>query len=210
MIGGKRVLALIPARGGSKSIPLKNIARCDGEPLISYTTEAARNSKYIDEIVTSTDNDKIAEVALCYGSDVIDRPAHLATDEATTEAVVMHAICALDDTFDIVCLLQPTSPLRTASDIDGCLELLMSNRSAVSVCESHHVIFDGTEPKRRQDRPPTLVLNGAVYCCYVSDFMEHRAFITGQTAPYVMPQERSVDIDTQADLEYASYLLGKL
>ncbi len=209
MIGDKRVLGLIPARGGSKGIKNKNIARCDGERLIYYTIEAARESKYIDEIVTSTDNEKIAEVALDYGGDVIDRPAHLATDEATTEAVVMHAICALHDTFDIICLLQPTSPLRTAADIDGCLELLMSHRSAVSVCESHHVVFDGTNPKRRQDRPSTLVLNGAVYCCYVSDFMEHRAFITGKTVPYIMPAERSIDIDTPADLEYASYLLSK-
>ncbi len=209
MIAGKRVLALIPARGGSKGIKNKNIAECAGDSLISYTIFAAYRSKYIDHVVTSTDDNKIYAEAIDCGSHVIDRPAHLATDEAGTEGVVLHAIGALRDTFDIICLLQPTSPLRTAADIDGCLELLMTYESAVSVCEGHHVVFDGTEPKRRQDRPPTLVLNGAVYCCYVKDFMEHRAFITGKTAPYVMPPERSVDIDTPADLEYASYLLSK-
>lgn len=231
MINGKRVLGLIPARGGSKGIPLKNIQPCGGKPLIAWTIEAARESKYIDRAVVSTDSGDIAR--LC--DDTLMRPASLATDEAPMEGVVLHALDNLPD-YDICVLLQPTSPLRTAGDIDGALEqleapyfttsdikeaisalgdrlagsIIPSRRydSVVSVHESYAVPFTGEDPPRRQDRNPTLFLNGAIYAFRVDYFKRVKKFVTPESVPFVMPAERAVDVDIPLELSLASLLIG--
>ena len=138
MIGGQSVLGLIPARGGSKGVPGKNLRTVGGKPLIAWTVSAAHRAKTLDRVILSTDDAEIAEVARAYDCDVpFMRPAELATDDAAMLDVVRHAIRSLEETYDYVVLLQPTSPLRTAGDIDAAVELCHGDQAAtcVSVCE---------------------------------------------------------------------------
>ncbi len=204
------VVAIVPARGGSKSIPKKNIQPCAGKPLLAWTISAAKASKYITEVIVTSDDDDILAVARNeHTVTTIRRPAELATDEAEMPPVILHALEFYR--YKIAVLLQPTSPLRTAEDIDGALELLISSgaKTVTSVYESHAVVFDGTDPKRRQDRTPTLLLNGAVYCFDVARFRETHTLIDKDTVPFVMPQSRSVDIDAPVDMALASLMIGR-
>lgn len=227
MIGGRKVLALIPARGGSKGIPGKNITPLAGKPLIAWTIEAARASAHVDEVVLTTDDDGIAKVGLRFGASVpFMRPQALATDEASTMDVVFDALDRLPG-FDVVVLLQPTSPLRTSADIDACLALLDDVPACVSVrpaIDHPYLTFGLHEQKvltayaappagqslRRQDLPGAWCLNGAVYAADIPWLRAHRSFISGFTVAYPMPAERSIDIDTPTDLRTAEDLLRPL
>ncbi len=227
MINGRSVLALIPARGGSKGLPGKNIFNVAGRPLIDWTIAAARESRYIDRVVLSSDDDEIVSVARNSGCDVpFKRPAELASDTASTLDVVLHALREIPG-FDILVLLQPTSPQRTSADIDAACELYVDtgSESCVSVKEaeespywmfslSPEKMLDPVVPPlpnifRRQDLPVTYVLNGAIYIAGVNQLMRNRTFIMSKTAAYVMPKERSIDIDTMADLtEFVKFVEG--
>ena len=225
----KRILALIPARGGSKGIKDKNIIDLCGKPLISYTIEAAKSSKYIDEIIVSTDSDRIAEISREYGADVpFKRPESLAGDASTTLDVVMHAIGFFrekESALDTLVLLQPTQPLRTSEDIDMAIEkhFLHEEKSLVSVCEvDDNPILIRTLEKddlliplinmgstcRRQDMPVYYRVNGCIYINKVCEINETTSFNDNELA-YVMPQERSIDIDELKDLYLAQYYLNK-
>jgi len=213
------VLALIPARGGSKGLPGKNILPAGGRPLLDWTIAAARASRYIDRVVLSSDDDAIIAVALACGCDVpFRRPAALASDSAPTMDVVLHALDQLPD-FDIVVLLQPTSPLRTTADIDAACERMVKSvaTTCVSVTEAEQspywmyqidpnlalqpIIAAPENASRRQDLPKVYVLNGAVYVADTGRLRSTRAFVTRDTIAYVMPPHRSIDIDTAADFE---------
>lgn len=210
MIDGRRVIALVPARGGSKGVPQKNVQPCAGKPLISWTLEAAHASRYVDTVAVSSDSIAILECASRAGDFVpVMRPGELATDEAEMPPVIDHALRKVDG-YDICVLLQPTSPLRIAADIDGALELLASSaaKTVVSVYESYAVPFTGIDPPRRQERKPMLLLNGAVYAFDVARFRETLALIDKDTVPYVMPQARSVDVDHPLDLAVAAMMIG--
>ena len=226
MIFGKRVLAVIPARGGSKGLPGKNIRDLAGKPLIAWSIEAAQESNWIDRLVLSSNDDEVIQVARRWGCDVpFVRDENLATDEATTVDVVLDSLRRCPG-YDWVVVLQPTSPLRTSEDIDECLfECLDQGASVgVSVCEltvSPYWMFsrDGQGylqtvlpmPKvatRRQDLPPRYQLNGALYVADCAWLKANLEFITPQTYAYVMPQQRSVDIDEEVDFRLAEVLLS--
>jgi CMP-N,N'-diacetyllegionaminic acid synthase len=226
MINGKSVLALIPARGGSKGVPGKNIRPAGGKPLIAWTIEAARASRYVDRTILSSDDPSIAAIARQFGCEVpFMRPDELATDKADSMSVVRHALATLPDRYDYLVLLQPTSPLRRASDIDAALELYIDSgpKTCVSVCEPDKhpywmVKMDGDRsvqqlfppeqiPTRRQDAPPVFALNGAIYIAPADYLAEGGDFITAGTVGYVMPKDRSFDIDTELDLRLADFLL---
>lgn len=226
MIGDKSVLALIPARGGSKGVPGKNIRPAGGKPLIAWTIEAAKCSRYIDRLILSTDDPSIAAVAKQFGCDVpFMRPAELATDQADSMVVVRHALQAIGERYEYLVLLQPTSPLRIAADIDTAVErCLQSNaQTCLSVCEPDKSPYwmmtmaaDGTVqqlfppeqiPTRRQDAPPIFAANGAVYVAPCDYLAAGGDFITAGTIGYVMPKDRSLDIDTELDLKLADFLL---
>jgi CMP-N,N'-diacetyllegionaminic acid synthase len=219
LIAGLSVLAVIPARGGSKGLPGKNIALLEGRPLIYYTIAAAQASQYIDRLVLSSDDDAIIATAQELGCDApFRRPAALATDTAPAIDVVLHALDELPG-FDIVVLLQPTSPLRMAADIDDALARMQHTRApaCVSVCpvvESPFWMYrigedERLEPlievstARRQDLPPVWILNGAVYAADTAWLRQHRSFLSPFTVAHPMPRERSLDIDTGADFEAA-------
>ena len=225
----KRILALIPARGGSKGIHHKNIALLAGKPLIQYTIDAARQSKYIDYILVSTDDAEIAEISKKIGAKVpFLRPKELASDTAKTIDAVLHAIETLrkaGETFDSLVLLQPTSPLRTAEDINRAVETFYeSNRQpVVSVSEvSDHPILIRTIEKtpegeylkpllqtgstvRRQDMPPFYRVNGSIYINPIEEINSTTSF-NDNPIPFVMSPSHSIDIDEPLDLKIAEWI----
>ena len=226
MIANKKVLAVIPARGGSKGIPNKNIVPLLGKPLISWTIEAAQASRYIDRLILSSDDPQICAVAESAGCEVpFTRRKALATDEAKTIDVIFDALDQMPG-FDLVMVLQPTSPLRAVSDIDNSLELLIEKgvHSAVSVTrvkDHPYLVYamnsdarmeavisvDPSTSLRRQDLPPAFTLNGAIYIADISWLAESRSFISPETVGYEMPKPRSVDIDEEIDLKVAEQVL---
>lgn len=225
MIDGLKVLAVIPARGGSKGLTRKNIRKLGGRPLIAWTLAAAQASRRIDRCIVSTDDQEIAAVARACGGDVpFMRPAELATDTATAQDVLEHTLEQLPG-FDIVVILQPTSPLRSNADIDGTIETMLDHdaTSCVSVVEpgkspywsytvnARNQLTPLLDPAfsrmRRQDLPQAFVLNGAVYAAHRQWLLDNGSALGEGTVPYVMPVERSVDIDTAFDLELAALYL---
>lgn len=219
MIDGKSVLAIIPARGGSKGVPRKNIREVAGRPLIAWTIEEAKKSRYIDRLILSSDDAEIIQVAKAWGCEVpFVRPSALAKDDTPGIDPVLHAIEKLPE-FEIVVLLQTTSPLRNVADIDGCIECCIKGggNACVSVAQAEqnpywmYTLLDGGVMRpliqtkqiyaRRQDLPESYILNGAVYVAHCDWLREHKSFLTEETLGYVMPQERSLDVDTELDLQ---------
>ncbi|HEY5755388.1 MAG TPA: acylneuraminate cytidylyltransferase family protein [Steroidobacter sp.] len=228
MIAGARVLAVITARGGSKGLPGKNIRPLAGRPLIGWTIEAAHQSSLIDRTVLSTDDEAIAVVARQCNCDVpFMRAPALAADDSSSMDVMLDALDRVPG-YDIAVLLQPTSPLRTAQDIDNAIRACISSGApgCVSVCEAEEspywmyvldaearmrpLLPDLNNARRRQDLPPVHVLNGAVYVSRVDVLRQERAFVVAGTVAYPMTRERSADIDTEQDLLIAEqYLTGQ-
>ena len=233
MIGVKSVLAVIPARGGSKGLPRKNVLAVGGKPLIAWTILAAQASRTIDRTVLSSEDEEIIAVAQEWGCDIpFTRPAALADDTTPMEDVLLHALDALEQDFDLLVLLQPTSPLRTAEDIDATVKFCAETGcpAVITVCETakspywmFHVdedggqmspVIEGERPTRRQELPRTYAPNGAVYVVDVVWFRKHRKLVTAETRAWPMSPERSVDIDGAIDLAVAETLMkatgGKL
>lgn len=226
MIVGKKILAVIPARGGSKGIPRKNIIDVAGKPLIAWTIEAAKKSKYIDRLVLSSDDDEIIRIATQWGCDVpFKRPDEFAKDNTPGVDPVLHAILMLPG-FDYVILLQPTSPLRTIEDIDGCIEHCIAQQAncCVSVTEPDKSPFwmyylnsqgvlepvvssDSEVAVRRQELPVVYALNGAVYVACCEWLLKNKSFLTKETIGYPMSKDNSIDIDSQRDLQLARLFL---
>lgn len=220
------VLAIIPARGGSKGLPRKNVLPLGGLPLIAWTVRAALSAPCVARTVVSTDDEEIANAARQAGAEVpFRRPAELASDTATSADVVAHVLESLGWLGPAV-LLQPTSPFRTAGDIEAAHTLWRQSGApgCVSVCavaESPWLMFgmDGSgalqrllpEPPgglRRQDLPRAFILNGALYFLDSARFLQDRQFQHPETVGYAMPACRSVDIDTAADMAEAERLLA--
>jgi len=218
MIGKQTLLGIIPARGGSKGVPRKNIRLVRGKPLIAWTIEQARKSKFLDRIVLSSDDAETMQIATTYGCEVpFRRPPELAEDDTPGIAPVLHAIENLPG-YDYVVLLQPTSPLRSAEDIDNCISLCVERvaPACVSVtrcAENPYLMFwreqglrlsplfaEGSRIACRQQLPDAFRINGAVYVARSQWLQETRSFVTSETIGYEMPADRSVDIDTEADL----------
>jgi CMP-N,N'-diacetyllegionaminic acid synthase len=231
--GMSETIGLITARGGSKSIPRKNIKLLAGKPLIAWTIEAALQCKGLSRIIVSTDGEEIAEVAREWGAEVpFIRPAEFARDDSSSISAVLHAIHWMEENEeffpDYVMLLQPTSPFRTAEDIQQCIELARNRRAVavVSVCEAVHHPYDckrilGDETLadlistdivylRRQDLPPVYALNGAIYLCQRMSLLSNQTFFSEGTIAYVMPKERSLDVDTMWDWHLAELIMKDL
>ncbi len=231
MMGEKRnIIAIIPARGGSKGIPRKNIKLLNGKPLIYYTINEAQKSKHICRCFVSTEDEEIAWVAKQYGAEVVPRPMGLAQDDTPSFPVYQQAVKYLEKTGishpDIVVILQPTSPLRIVEDIDGAIGkfLKVDCYSVVSVCEVEYptewmyklqgdklepLVGGGNRTTRRNDVIRVYRLNGAVYVTARDIIMKQSSLIGDDTRAYIMPLERSVDIDTELDFMLAELLIGK-
>jgi CMP-N-acetylneuraminic acid synthetase len=218
-------LGLIPARGGSKAIPGKNLVRVGGRPLIAWTIDAALGATRLERTVVSTDSDEIAATALALGADVLERPAELAADGTPMLAVVLHAVDELEP--EVCALLQPTSPLRPAARIDEALELLEATGAdaVVSVIPVPHrfrpsslVVVEGGRavplepgaPTTRQEKGLVYARNGpAVLALRTAGLRERGSLYAGDCRAYVMDERESVDVDEPFDLELADLLLTR-
>lgn len=224
----RKVVAIIPARGGSKRLPRKNILPLSGKPLITWTIEAAKKSKYITDIIISTDDLEISNVASKSGVDIPEfRPPELATDTATTESVLFYTIDKFTKDADIIVLLQPTSPLRTYKHIDEAIELLVQKEafSIVSVTHCEHPLqwsnflpgnrsmknfIDKDSTKRSQDYDKAFRLNGAIYVYDVKKLVSAGEIqFREDTYAYIMPNMFSIDIDCENDFDLAEFYFDK-
>jgi CMP-N-acetylneuraminic acid synthetase len=219
------VIGIIPARGGSKGVLRKNIRQVAERPLIAYTIEAARQSQVLTDYLVSTDDAEIAEVARREGAAVLMRPPALAADDTPMVPVIKHVL-AHQEACDIVVILQPTAPLRTAADIDAAVHILRDTGAdtVVSVyeVEDHHpsrmyklqghclIPYDQEPPNRlRQSLVPVYHRNGAVYACRTEVILEQETTLGAHLRPYIMPRARSVNIDDEFDLAIADFLLRR-
>ena len=228
MYKNKTFLAIIPARGGSKRLPRKNILDLNGRPLIAWSIEAGLNSKYIDKVVVTSDDDEILTISKKYGAVTINRPDELASDTATTFGAIKHTVDNCEK-YDYIVLLQPTSPLRNEKHLDEAVELLESKKSnaVVSVCEMEHsplwsntldeslsmagFLKDEALNKRSQDLEKYYRLNGAIYICKTEKLLEEKSFFLKENIfSYVMDRKSSVDIDEEIDFKIAEVILNKL
>jgi N-acylneuraminate cytidylyltransferase len=232
MIEGLKVLALVPARGGSKGLSRKNLRRVGGRSLIERAIDCGHAAKCVDRVVVSSDDAEIVQAALLAGGEVpFVRPARLADDATRSIDVIRHALATLPERYDFVVLLQPTSPLRSAADVDAAVALCLERGApaCVSVVPAakppawmyelgtgetlHPVLPDMAVAPRRQDLPVSYAVNGAVYVARCDWIRSHESFIGPETVAYIMPPERSIDIDTELDLVVAeavdSWLRGQ-
>ena len=213
----KTFLAIIPARGGSKRLPRKNVLDLCGKPLIAYSIEAGLKSKYISKVIVSSDDNEILTISKKYGAEIINRPEYLANDTATTFDALEHTINSLEK-YDYIVLLQPTSPLRNEKHIDESIELLNEKdaNAVISVCETEHsplwcntlnesLDMSNFLPKeilgkRSQDLPIFYRLNGAIYICKTEELLKNKGFFLQENIfAYIMDKMDSVDIDDELD-----------
>ena len=229
-----KILAIIPARGGSKSVPKKNIRNLNGKPLIAYTIEAAKRiEEKFHKIIVSTDDEEIAEVAKHYGADVpFIRPSNLAEDKTPTYPVLQHAVNFVekDDgiNIDLIMLLQPTAPFRTTEDMLNCLNLSQTSNtdsviSVVQVFSYHPILMKKIENNRLTHfsieekegtprqlyKPPAYMRNGAIYITKRNNLIEQNSIWGNSITPYVMPQERSYNIDDEIDFITSEMMMKK-
>ena len=222
---GKTYLAIIPARGGSKRLPRKNLLDLNGKPLVAWSIEAGLNSKYIDKVVVTSDDADILTIAEDYGVLSINRPIELSSDTATTFDAVEHAIENIKY-YDYIVLLQPTSPLRTEWHIDKAIEFLINKEAdaIVSVCEMDHsplwsntlddtlsmaeFLTKSIKNKRSQDLDSYYRINGAIYICDTKKLLKEKGFfIENGIYAFKMDRETSIDIDNEIDFQLADLIL---
>ena len=225
MYNGKSFLAIIPARGGSKRLPRKNVLDLGGKPLIAWSIEAGLQSRYIDKVVVSSDDDEILEISKKYGVHTMRRPAELASDLSTTFDALKHTIDN-SEKYDYVILLQATSPLRNFTNINEAIELLIDKNAdaIISTCEmDHSPLWSNTLPenmsmnsflkdevlnKRSQDLEKYYRLNGAIYICKTKKLLEEKSFfLKDKIFAYIMERKSSIDIDEAIDFKMAEFLL---
>lgn len=227
----EKLLVIIPARGGSKGLPRKNLALLGGRPLVAWSIDVGLRTPSVGRVVVSTDDEEVAAVSLAAGADVpFRRPAELASDKTSSVDVVLHALTALGENgagrTERIVLLQPTSPLRDVSDVEGAIRLSLESDAdavvSVSEAECHpwytvsidpegrlHAMVEHPRFDRRQDLTPAFRINGAVYVVRRSTLQERNTFSPAGALAWVMPPERSVDIDRHIDLVVAEALLQK-
>jgi len=226
MILDKKVLALITARGGSRGVPRKNLRALAEKPLIAWTIEAALGSRFCDRVVLSSEDEEIISVAKSFGCDVpFVRPKNLAADDSSSVDVATHCIESLRESYDYLVLLQPTSPMRTSADIDEALQYCLSNSasscaSVSDACKHPAWCFYLDQSSRlvpamprdefasnRQQLKAAYALNGALYIVETKWFMREQKFISDDTFGYLMPKDRSIDIDDEFDFWIAQQLM---
>jgi len=225
VINGKTVLAIVPARGGSKRLPRKNLLPLHGKPLIVWTIESGLKSKYVDRLIVSSDDPEILAVAKHSRAETIERPAALARDDTSTFHVVEDTLIKVEADFDILVLLQPTSPLRTHNHIDQAFALMVKKKADAIISVSspdHSPLWANTLPNddnmesfvtdelrhlRSQDLPQYFQINGALYICRTKQLLEEKSFFLKQKIfAYRMSRHDSIDIDEAIDLELATLI----
>lgn len=225
MINGKRILVVIPARGGSKGIYKKNIAPLKGKPLIEYTFEQLNDVSCIDTIVVSTDCPEIQDFSESCGVKVVKRPPEISLDTSKTEECLLHCLSVLSDeglSYDYLAILEPTSPLRRPSTILKCLNIAVEEQvvSLLTVKETFENIgkmnagcfypFDTKNARRRQDRDPCYIESSTVYVVSVRHFLKNKTIVAPSWRGVVIETLECVDINTPQDLQLAEFFLGQM
>jgi len=230
---GKTILGVIPARGGSKGVPRKNIKLLSGKPLIAWTIEQALSSKYIDRVVVSTEDKEIGEISLQYGAELIKRPTRLATDSSLVKDTIKHAVNKIEkdgSIIEIIALLEPTAPLRRVEDIDKCIKILLETdiESVATFSETDippgriwkisdtnkvETYYKNEKPwLPRQQQPKGYKLNGQVYA-FKKNVLFYKdnshSLLLGKIFPVITPKERSMDIDTEIDFQLIEIFLER-
>jgi CMP-N,N'-diacetyllegionaminic acid synthase len=220
--GGIRTLAVVPARGGSKGIPRKNLASLGGEALLLHTLHAASGATLLDRLVVSTDDDEIVAVATAAGAEVVRRPPELGTDDCPTEAVLLHVLETLtvDAVPEYVVTLEPTSPLRTSETIDRCLAHAFEHRAdcVIAVARAPELVgrleagvfryLEPGQPRRRQLRTPLYRESGAAYVTRTEHLRRTGSILGEPLYAVVVPEEEAVDVNVPVDLQVAEALLA--
>ena len=223
-----KVLGIIPARGGSKGVYKKNIRKIDGKPLISYSIEAGQKSKLLTDLIVSTDSEEIINVSKINKCKTLKRSAENSKDETPIEPVIFEVLKNLEETYDLIVLLQPTAPIRDAEDIDNVIKCFINEaevESLVSVVELEDIhparmynlskknelvpINPSSERKRRQDLESVYIRNGAIYAVRVDSFLKNKKLITDNKRAYVMPESKWANIDTERDVLIAEVLISE-
>jgi N-acylneuraminate cytidylyltransferase len=223
----QRCVAIIPARGGSKGIPGKNLMDLCGKPLIAHTIEHARSASSVQRVVVSTDDDEIARVATMFGAEVIRRPPEISGDTARSEAAIVHVLEELSRTEhyepDLIVFLQATSPLRRPEDVQAAIDLLVRENadSLFSACRFHgflwqrdgeswvSVDFDYKKRPRRQERPEEIMENGAIFVFRPWVLQKYNDRMGGKIAAYLMPAIDSFELDQPEDVELIRHLMAQ-
>jgi len=224
---GQRCVAIIPARGGSKGLPRKNLIDLDGKPLVAHTIEHARSAPSVRRVIVSTDDDEIARVAVLFGAEVVRRPPELSGDTARSEAAIVHVLQELSRREryepDLVVLLQATSPLRTPEDVQAAIDLLVRENadSLFSACHFHgflwqrdgerwvSVDFDYKKRPRRQERPEEIMEKGAIFIFKPWVLEKYNDRMGGKIAAYLMPAINSFELDHPDDVELIRSLMAR-
>lgn len=217
-----KIISIIPARGGSKGLPKKNILELAGKPLIAWSIEASLKSKYITRTIVSSDDDNILRISGKYGAEILKRPDELSLDTTPSEPVIEHVLKNIEsiEEYDYLILLQPTSPLRDEKDIDESILKLIKEKNAtalISVKEIDNKILKAFKNNkngylegisnniypfmRRQDLPKVFMPNGAIYIIKIDEFLETKKLFSDKTISYIMDEKKSFDIDTKDDLK---------
>ena len=209
----RKSLTVIPARGGSKGIPKKNIVDINGKPLIAYAIEASIKSKS-NETWVSTENDENSGIARKYGAKVLNRPENISTDDTPSESVLLHFIKEVDD-FDILIFLQATCPLVEGADINKALALMENYDSVISVSKFDQMLWMGSKAmydinnrQRRQDLEQRYVETGSIFMTTKKGLLRSKNRINGKVGFLEVPKWRSIDIDTYEDLELARKIMN--
>ena len=227
MMDGDKVLAVVPARMGSKRLKNKNLLNLGGKPLISWSIEAAINSKYIDQVVVSSDDEKVLAISKKFNVQTINRPKALAADTSDMFSVVQHVLPKCTGTYKYIVLCQPTSPLRNSNDIDDAFKTLIAKKAdaVISVSETtknpmwsaqisknldmSNFVKKIKHSKRSQDLPQFFSPNGAIYICKIDSLLLSKTFYIGKNIyAHIMPKHRSIDIDDQFDFLFAESLIN--
>lgn len=217
------ILGVIPARGGSKEIPMKNLVKIHGKPLLYYTVHASVNSSKINKTIVSTDNENIAKYGKKLGAEIIKRPKNLSGNKIGIEPSITHTLNVLkkqDYVPDLIVVLQNTSPFRNSDDIDKAINVLVQKKldSVVSVFTSHDLIWSSTknvsplnydvlQRPNRQQMKNQFIENGAIYVTKYDHFIKNKIRISGKIGLYVMPPEKSLQIDSPLDLQFAELII---
>lgn len=234
MIDGKRVLCIVPARAGSKGLPGKNIRPLAGKPLLAWPIAAARGSRYVDRVVISTDSQEFADIAVAHGAECpFLRPAELASDTAPSLGFMLHVLDRLEaggEGYDYLVLLEPTSPLTEADDVDAALEALASSDAeaivGISAMETHHPAFavlrdaegrisptqssDFALLPRRQDLDPVYSLDGSLYVSTVAALRREGGFCHRSTLGYLGPRWKQLEVDDLLDFVCMEAIVARL
>jgi len=221
-----RILGIIPARGGSKGVPRKNIRLVDGQPLISYSIEKAKQSNFLTDVIVSTDSEDIIKVAIEYGCDYLKRTEENAKDNSIIESAIFEVLNSVVDSYDVIILLQPTAPIREIEDIDNVIKMFIDDdklECVVSVVELEDIhparmynldenllmlpLDKDLERRRRQDLKPVYIRNGAIYAIKTESLYKYQKLILKSKKAYVMPESKWANVDTERDLLITEVLI---